>query len=935
MTRQLTPVGLPSLLLAVLCLCTVCPVALAQPLRIGVAGDYPDGLDGVLNDHGLPHERLFPWELSELKALQRYQVLLLSCPVATRGSLNEALRPWLQAGGRLYVETWAGMQGAYPLPELVDPRGTVPLETDALLTNASHPILKGLNPARSLNLFHLQGTFLHPRQDDQATVLARFCPDGGGTPYATGEAIFVQTVGQGEVVYSGAPLSFTCFHRGPTTEPLLMNIVSRLSQGRAVPRLTVTGDAAAAQAGLPQAAPVPAAVSAGSPPTGFTVVEEAAEGPYNLYLTTAQAARQGATTVVLDATYTRDHQPRRALLWLRLSRSQLQLFSGKTAGGTPLATASWKPGTALVVKRRAGSLAVIGGERELLRARTSLPATGLIAYHSGEVALRAVRYQPFEAPAFGDDFMREPGDPSPWTELSGTWRLIGLGNEKQSVNGFWNRGEGAPQALTTVGETWWEAYTAAVAVRLENARQAGLAVLCQPDGSCVALLAQARPEPAVRLIRMQGKQETVLASRPASLTPGQWYRLTLRLGEGQIVGLLDGQPVLQGALPVGAGGGVGLLVREGVARFDDVQVQPATEPLLPPRREGTPSVELPASLGPQDSLTWASPTAAWSADPQQPSRLWHTGDFGPGVYGTLRLGVVNAPATRTLLLAPAVTSPEVQRLTVTVTQTPGGKNLMLTVRAPGRAPQTWSLPTGRDDRLALVRRGEVAGVSWNGRELARLTGTGSLRRMGVELAGPPLEASALSVRGIGVRDYVFGVAPTDWQVSAGTWEVASRWACDKRWSWFAGWGNGEFAVWNKHPVEGDVVVDYFVGLKMEAPGGNEAYRGRDLNTTLCGDGKTPRSGYSFIMGGDGGVKTQLLRSGVVVAETPEMRVPGGYGVHHEWFRVRASRVGSRITLEFEGRPVLSYDDPQPLPGGYVGLWSRDSGILIPRVTIYR
>jgi len=131
------------------------------------------------------------------------------------------------------------------------------------------------------------------------------------------------------------------------------------------------------------------------------------------------------------------------------------------------------------------------------------------------------------------------------------------------------------------------------------------------------------------------------------------------------------------------------------------------------------------------------------------------------------------------------------------------------------------------------------------------------------------------------------------------------------------------------------VMDYTVGIKMQAPGGPETTRCRDLNSTLCGDGANPRSGYAFIMGGDAGVKTQLLRNGTVVAEAPDLRVPGGYGIHHEWFHVRVARLGHTITMEFEGRPVLRYEDPDPLPGGFVGLWSRDNGMLIPRVTIYQ
>ena len=757
-----------------------------------------------------------------------------------------------------------------------------------------------------------------------------------------GVAVFCQRIGQGEVVYSGAPLSFCVFHRGPTTEPLLMSIVDYLAQGRALPRLSTTGDAAAAVAGLPTPLAPQKTETSGKPPLGLRVIEEAAEGNYNVSLMAAvlSGAHGADTPLLLDASFGGDRKPKRPLLSLLLGHERVQLVAGRSSGGTVLASARWKPSaqpTQLLVKRRTGSVTVIAGGRQLLRARTDLPIGGLVACGSGSVAVSEASYQPVEAPTFGDDFMRDPGDPSPWTKVSGQWQLVGLGNEKQSVNGFWMRGEGNPVALTTVGEAWWEDYAVSVAARLDSDATCGLCGLCQPSGDYVALLAdaEARPGANVRLVAVTGKQERVLAQHAGGLATGQWYRLGLRLREGKLEGLLDGQPLLQCALPEARGGGIGLLVRAGQARFDDVQVQPAAEPLAPPRREGTPTVEMPVNLGPQDSLTWASPSAPWTASSQRPSLLWHTGHFESSVNFSVQLHSVAQAALRRLVLAPDRSGDETAWLSVTAELAPQGKETLVTVLAPGKPPLEKRLPSGAGDALTVVRRGDLVTVLWDNREIARARGGGNLHCVGLEVEGPPVEVSSVQVQAPEVRDYVFGVAPTDWHVSGGTWEVASRWACDNRWSWVAGWGEGEFAVWNKHPLEGDVAMDYYVGIKMEAPGGEEATRGRDLNATLCGDQSSPRSGYSFILGGDGGVKTQLLRNGVVVAENAQIRVPGGYGVHHEWFHMRVSRLGGRIEMDFEGQPVFRYDDPQPLPGGYVGLWSRDSGILVPRVTIYR
>jgi len=290
---------------------------------------------------------------------------------------------------------------------------------------------------------------------------------------------------------------------------------------------------------------------------------------------------------------------------------------------------------------------------------------------------------------------------------------------------------------------------------------------------------------------------------------------------------------------------------------------------------------------------------------------------------------------RRLVLAASPDAPEAQWVSVAVTTSPEGAEATLHITgADGRTIEK-RVKLGDDATLQLARNGDAAVVRWDEMAVAELPGTGALSHVGLEVDGPPVSLQDLTVFGPEVRDYVFGVAPTDWWVSAGTWEVAPRWACDRRWSWYAGWGSGDLAIWNKRPVEGDVAMEYHVGVKMEAPGGPETARCRDLNAVLCGDKSDPRSGYSFILGGDGGGKTQLLRNGVVVAEAPDIRVPAGYGVHHEWFHVRVARIGARVEMHFEGRPVLRYDDPDPLPGGYVGIWSKDNGILVPRVTIYR
>ncbi len=914
------------------------------PLHLGVGGDYPDGLDGVLMTRGLPHERIFPWELADPAVLRQYDVLLLSCPVATRGQLDPALREWVAAGGRLYLEVWAGMRGPCPFPDLLFVGGNTPLQADTLLSSSDNPILTGLDRNLPVDTFHLQGTFLRPLRPE-AKVLAQFVPDGGGTPYPYGVAAITQSLGKGEIVYSGSPLSFCCFHRGPTTEPFLMNIINVLSGGGTVARLT-TG--APEPEEPPGAAPPPGGLpgqpTAGTPhlPSGFRLLDDAADGPYNLTAQLSPPPRPSAqpAVVMLDAQCGPDGKPTRPALWLVFTSDRVTLRAGASVKSPVLASAAWQPPAQpvpLLIRRRDGAVSVTLGDQDLLQAKTTVPPAGAVAVANGCATLMQAHLQPVAPPYFDDDFMREPGDPSAWTAAGGLWRVVGLGHEEQSVNGFTYRGSGTDEALATTGESWWEDYSVSVAARLDGDGAIGLCALRQENGDRVALVADAaqHASAALKLVQLRGQQETVLAQQPGGLPTAQWTRLTLRVQNGQVEALVDNAPVLRAAVPNLHGGGIGLLVRNATARFDDVMVRPAAEPLIAPRHEGSPAADLPTALGPQDSLTWANLAAVWEASPARPSLLWHSGHFHDDVTCSLRLEPVTEPALRRWVLAPAPTSPEAEWVTLTATQLPGEKQVSISLQVPGKPLADKRVEVAGVGRLALARQGTRLTVLWNKAPLLRAEAPAPLPTVGLEVIGPPVPVEGVVVRGPKVRDYVFGVAPVDWRSSAGTWDVASRWACDNRWSWFAGWGTGDFAVWNKHRVAGEVALDFTVGIKMEAPGGPETTRCRDLNAVLCGDGANPRTGYSFILGGDGGTKTQLLRNGVVVAEAPDLRVPGGYGIHHEWFRIRVARAGSRVEMDFEGRPVFRYNDPEPLPGGFVGLWSRDNGILVPRVTIYQ
>jgi hypothetical protein len=916
------------------------PFVPPEPLRIGVGGDYADGLDGMLIARGLPHERLFPWELSDPGVLKRFDLLFLSCPTPLKPGLDEALEAWVKAGGRAYVEVWKHRSGPPLLPKYVSVVGPAPDGSDAVIRDPAFALASGLPAGTPIDLYDLTGVLLQPQQGVEARAVAQFCPDKGGDPIQGGAAMLVMTLEQGELVYSGSPLAFCCF-RGPATQPLLGAAISYLLRDRGRPRLTAAAPEPSEPSPAPDAPETVPAPAAEAPPTGFEPVDSVAGNSYDVAakLGPASAPRGPASVLLLDGQAAPAGKAPRPCLWLAFGAKHVELRAGTTENAAAVAATTWQPPTEpvdLLVRRRPDSVSVVLNDQEVLRAPARGQPGGLVALKPGIVPLAEAYCQEVAKAVFFDNFMREPGDPSDWTTVSGQWTNVGVGDEQHSVNGFFLRGESEETALTAAGDWFWEDYTVSAAVRPESAKACGLGALRQTNGDMLAFVADTAPKPwpTLRLLRVVGGRARVLAERTGGLAAQQWYRLALRVSGGKLEGLVDGEPRVECANPEARGGGIGLLVRGGAARFDDVLVQSAAEPLHSPGGEGTSAPELPPYLGAEDQLTWANPAAPWSATAARPSLLWHQGDFPGDVSVSLGLKPETEAALRRLILAPSEASGEDEWLSVTVRTAPGVTVASLEFALPGAKPSAKQAALGDGQVLRLTRAGGTVRVLWGPKVIYEAHGAAGLQRVALEVEGPPVAIQNVQVVSPSVRGYVFGAAPTDWWTSGGTWEVAARWACDSRWSWFAGWGDDDVAAWNKRPLEGDVTVDYYVAVKMEAPGGSETQRCRDLNTVLCGDSSNVRSGYSFILGGDGGVKTQLLRNGVPVADSTTIRVPPGFGVHQAWFHIRAARLGKRVELDLEGRPVFRWEDPDPLPGGYVGVWTHYSGILVSRVAIY-
>jgi len=206
-----------------------------------------------------------------------------------------------------------------------------------------------------------------------------------------------------------------------------------------------------------------------------------------------------------------------------------------------------------------------------------------------------------------------------------------------------------------------------------------------------------------------------------------------------------------------------------------------------------------------------------------------------------------------------------------------------------------------------------------------------------------VDRSQIRVESPHIYDYTFSTAPTDWVMETGDWRVRSRWSCTPDWNFMGGESAEVAAIWNRHEFLGDITVETYISNKMNVLGEGGYRNTTDFNLTICGDGRNLSSGYSFIVGGWGDSYTRIMKGTQVLAETndPAYRpvtlldgMPGTWSWHRRWWEVRAVKRGQLLYLFFDNKLALQAQDPDPLPGGRVALWTFDNGILIPRVKLY-
>lgn len=945
---------------------------------VGIGGAFASGYAGILARQGIPYEILMDHQLAEVDTLRRYDVVLISGLFSPNfETVSDACETYVQEGGRVVYEQGNPRPGGWkPYTSqsksfLLQLHGTArfvrPSITSIRISGDQFaPELTAGTTLENLTVIKEIPTSLPGSQVWATYASIKEWRQGQGGRFQLpilkeGDAAIVTIRrGKGQYVVFGPALGQAVSLGGAQMDNLLLAMTRVLTDGRGVPQLTSESvslgrkqtkrslklQAEDEEEFRVSAPPPPARTNGpgnrGAFPSGVEELSNDDDSEFNVIGFYSPAA--GSAAILLN--YWNDTN-----YWLvEFDRDAFRLLAVRAGRRSTVASGNLPKGVdrvPFVVAERAQSLAVcVRGAERIVQEVPSL--------WNGRVGVRGnfptpVRYQPVVPVYFSDDFMRTEGETGEWKTPAGQWKLSPVQNPDMGANPFAFYAEAQPTALAETGRDYWDTYRFRVSVRPNSpSGQLGLMAYRQSDTDYLMfrariIAAPASTENGFELVRVLDGKETVLGRASGALVQGQTYELAVKVLDKWVGGFVDGEKVLTAVDTSFAGGRIGLWVQNGKVKFDDVAVEPSNV------REGIGKVfgrGLPSYAGAVDQDTWAGPAMQWKADPQMKGLFWNPGPF----YGDVGL-----------------------RLRAEALTTKGGRAALFINSQPGRSGAGYALAVSADNgrlSLELLRNGKTVtrtdrAYSEEGPPVV------SLRRAGNVLFGrvnnrialtftdaQPLEdAGALAFRTEGVAprigdvaywtanvlDYTFESAPGDWWVGNGIWDVTNRWSCTPDWSWFGGtcprtaYGvyQGKAVIWNKRRTEGDVALDFYTGPKMlpVADGGRRTLElMQDFNASLCGDGRDPSSGYSFVIGPAGTNKAQILRNGKVVAENTKFLMPR-MG-HNRWINARAEKIGSKVALYFDGQLLLSYDDPQPLNGGYAAIWTENNGILIPRATLY-
>lgn len=567
------------------------------------------------------------------------------------------------------------------------------------------------------------------------------------------------------------------------------------------------------------------------------------------------------------------------------------------------------------------------------------------------------------APAFFEDFSEKLA--GRWSPVLGDWDLVVRGScwgataADRFLYAMSPQAESGPAGAARLisRRRLWRDSELAVDVGPWAEGTAGVCFGYRDEDNYYAARMRKSPAPGsaeVAVTKVSAGRETRLArgSWPQGRAAGR-HRAQISIRDGHIILSVDRARRLEAWDPDLGSGRAGLIAEGGAGiPFDNVSAQMAEEsiPILSRHRAFSHETSMDIWAGAlsdwEQRLTtfWAGrSTRGW----------WHRADFFGDLALNMKIGAVPEKPWQLALVAGAQRQDMNTGYALHVTQ---GKVGQSSGSTPGPLPRSKGV-TGRTCSVRLLRLGKVVDEArakwdnrWHSARLQRLGPwvlgfLGSKRvvlfrdpeplagtRIGWAAEGFAVAPANLEIYSDHQLNYTFRSAPTDWRVGSGTWQVTNRWQCDPRWSFFSGRSDGVAALWNKRGFNGDVTLDFYVGPMMQQRLGKRYTYVSNFNATLCADGRHLNSGYSFVFGGDENRVTRIYRKGKVLAETRSVRIQTK-GLHRRWYHVTARKRGKRLELRIDDRVVLQCEDPEPLSGGQMAIWTFQNGIMVARVRV--
>ena len=200
-----------------------------------------------------------------------------------------------------------------------------------------------------------------------------------------------------------------------------------------------------------------------------------------------------------------------------------------------------------------------------------------------------------------------------------------------------------------------------------------------------------------------------------------------------------------------------------------------------------------------------------------------------------------------------------------------------------------------------------------------------------------------------VKDDLFTEAPYEWVVNGGDWQIVNRFQCTPSWSHMAGQSNtGMAALWHKYVYGGDFCLEFYAGTRH-----GWYDRVGDLNCTAMASATAPDSGYTVTCTEWDQNLSQnwstFRRKGRAVARSDAYLMPrrrkgsvrkylnpllsAGRPVHGAWYYIKLRRIGSKLEYFFDNELVFSYDDPEPIPEGMIGIWTFLHSMTLARIKV--